>query len=411
MNPSDSKPRGLFPDCVSSSEAPQLFLADLSDAEFSLRGQTLIGNRKKRGGRFFDFIWLVYSVFFIIDPIQRNTRTAWLEFALSYSLFLAIYIGMVYAGTRRRQLWLLGALAVLAAAYYPFNGGAAGMFIYVAAFVPFITESIPVSVVAILGSALAVAGGGWFLHYTAWSWLVCAFFCLAVGAANTVAAQRMRSGFALGRAHEQIAHLAKLAERERIARDLHDVLGHTLSVVVLKSELAGKLMDQEPARARQEIGEVEQIARKALTDVREAIRGYRSQGLAAEIARAQKTLDAAGVTLECDSTPPQLAAAEETVLSLIVREAVTNIVRHAQASRCRLAFETSPDATALVVEDDGRGGIREEGNGLRGMRERVESLGGQIRIDSLRGTRLRIEIPGAPVPAARIPDDQVAAAP
>ena len=401
MKPSDSKPQGLFGDCASSSEVFQsLLFDDLKEAELSLRGQTLIGNRKKRGGRFFDLIWLVYSVFFIIDPIQRNTRTAWIEFAVSYSLFLAIYAAMVFAATRRRQLWLLGALALLAGVYYPFNGGAAGMFIYVAAFAPFITDSIPIAITAIVGSAAAVAGGGWLLHYTPWSWLICAFFCIAVGSANTVAAQRMRSGFALGRAHQQIAHLAKLAERERIARDLHDVLGHTLSVVVLKSELAGKLMDHDSARARHEIGEVEQIARKALTDVREAIRGYRSEGLAAEIARAQKTLDAAGVTLQCDSAPPRLAPAEETVLSLIVREAVTNIVRHAQASRCRLAFETSAEATSLIVEDDGRGGIRGEGNGLRGMRERVESLGGRLRIDSIRGTCLRIEIPGAQVPAA-----------
>jgi two-component system sensor histidine kinase DesK len=203
----------------------------------------------------------------------------------------------------------------------------------------------------------------------------------------------MRANKRLDLAHEQIAHLAKLAERERIARDLHDVLGHTLSVVVLKSELAGKLMDRDPARARHEIGEVEHIARKALTEVRQAISGYRSEGLAAEILRAQKTLDAAGVTLEFDTKPPQLAPAEETVLSLIVREAVTNIVRHAQASHCRLEFAEKAGGTALVVEDDGRGGIREEGNGLRGMRERVESMGGRLLIESAQGTRLLIEIP------------------
>ena len=138
---------------------------------------------------------------------------------------------------------------------------------------------------------------------------------------------------------------------------------------------------------------MEQIARKALGEVREAIRGYRTQGLAAEIIRAQKTLDAAGVKLELETQPPQLAAAEETVLSLIVREAVTNIVRHAQASRCRLECGANGGATALVVEDDGRGCIRQEGNGLRGMRERVESIGGQLRIDSAQGTRLVIEIP------------------
>jgi two-component system sensor histidine kinase DesK len=161
--------------------------------------------------------------------------------------------------------------------------------------------------------------------------------------------------------------------------------------------LAGKVLERDPERARREIGEVEQIARTALGEVREAIRGYRSEGLAAEIARAHKTLEAAGVALDCGEKPPQLAPAEETVLSLILREAITNIVRHAQASRCRLEFAANGHGTALVVEDDGRGGIRQEGNGLRGMRERVESLGGNLRIDSGQGTRLVIEIPPQPV--------------
>jgi two-component system sensor histidine kinase DesK len=230
-------------------------------------------------------------------------------------------------------------------------------------------------------------------HYSPWTWGFTAFFSIAVGSGNLVASQRMRANHKLNLAHEEIAQLAKVAERERIARDLHDVLGHTLSVVVLKSELAGKLMERDPGRARTEIGEVEQIARKALTDVREAIRGYRAEGLAAEINRAQKTLDAAGVALECDAKPLQLAPAEETVLSLIVREAVTNIVRHAQASHCSLEIKAGPSGTALVVCDDGRGGIRQEGNGLRGMRERVESLGGRFQIESSAGTRLVIEIP------------------
>ena len=153
------------------------------------------------------------------------------------------------------------------------------------------------------------------------------------------------------------------------------------------------LRKRDPERARTEILEVEQVARKALGEVREAIRGYRSEGLAAEIDRARMILDAAGVALECEVKPPLFPPTEETVLSLIVREAVTNIVRHAQASHCRLDFQANDRGTALVVEDDGRGGIRAEGNGLRGMRERVESIGGRLRIDSGQGTRLLIEIP------------------
>ena len=353
----------------------------------------LLGDRKKRGGRFFDYIWLIYSLFFLVQPIEQNTRAAWLGFGAAYAGFLVCYFGIVLGPAQRWKLTSLTGMGLLALVYFRFNAGAAGMFIYVAALAPFVAESIILGIGAILVSALATVGEGVYLHYSPWSWGICAAFCVTIGAANLVAAQRMRAGRRLGLAYEEIAHLAKVAERERIARDLHDVLGHTLSVVVLKSELAGKLIDRDPGRARREIGEVEQIARKALTEVREAISGYRSEGLAAEIARAQKALDAAGVKLEVTGQPSQLAAAAETVLSLIVREAVTNIVRHAQASHCRLAVESRGQNTALIVEDNGRGGICEEGNGLRGMRERAESLGGRLRIESGAGTRLVVEIP------------------
>ena len=216
---------------------------------------------------------------------------------------------------------------------------------------------------------------------------------LAVGAANTITAQRMRANQKLSLAQEEIEHLAKVAERERIARDLHDVLGHTLSLVVLKSELAGKLLVNNPERARKEIHDVEQIARTALAEVREAIRGYRAEGLAAELDRARATLDSAGVTLDCESSPPKMLPAQETVLSLILREAVTNIVRHAHASHCRISLQQSGPNILLGIEDDGCGAIRQEGSGLRGMRERVESINGRFQIVSENGTRLLIEVP------------------
>jgi two-component system, NarL family, sensor histidine kinase DesK len=406
---SDLKPNILFQD---SEECAGSLFATHRQAELALR-KSLIGNRANWKGHFFDYIWLVYSLFFIIDPIQEHSRRLWTLFGLAYAAFLAIYFALVFAKKQSTQLLLLGALTVLGVIYYPHNAGACGMLIYVAAFVPFVTEKIWITAGAIALSAILTAGVGWASHFSAWSWGICAFFCVTVGAANTVAAQKMRSGQKLGRAYEELAHLAKVAERERIARDLHDVLGHTLSVVVLKSELAGKLMDRDPDRARREIGEVEQIARKALTDVREAISGYRAGGLAAEIARAQKTLDAAGVTLECESQPPQLQPAEETVLSLIVREAVTNIVRHAQASHCVLEIQSGHDGMALIVQDDGRGGIRQEGNGLRGMRERAASIGASFRVDSAQGTRLVIQIPSRAlvVPASAEPVAPVTEAP
>jgi two-component system sensor histidine kinase DesK len=338
-------------------------------------------------------VWLVYSVFFFIEPIERRNLAYWLQFAVAYLTFLALYVGIIRAQSRRSAFALLAAMGLLGLVYYPMNLGASGIFIYVAAFAPFITDAIAPCIIALIASSAGLMAEGLLLHLNPWSWGFPVFFCLAVGSANLVAAQRMRANQRLNLAHEEIAHLAKVAERERIARDLHDVLGHTLSLVVLKSELAGKLMERSPERARKEIGEVEHIARTALGEVRQAIRGYRSEGLGAELDRARTTLDAAGVTLDCAKEFPKLPAAEETVVSLIVREAVTNIVRHAQARQCRMRFEGNGNAMSLTIEDDGCGAIRQEGNGLRGMRERVESLGGRFQIDSARGTRLTIEIP------------------
>jgi two-component system sensor histidine kinase DesK len=176
-------------------------------------------------------------------------------------------------------------------------------------------------------------------------------------------------------------------------------------VITLKSELAGKLMDRDPQRAAKEIGEVEQISRKALSDVRDAIRGYRSQGLAAELAQAKSTLETAGLTVQCDAaTTLKLPAVQESVLSLAVREAVTNVVRHAQAHTCRLRLEQQNGSCRLQIQDDGRGGFDAEGNGLRGMRERVEMLGGTLNRNTESGTTLTITLPLKDVPRPVKPD-------
>lgn len=349
--------------------------------------------KTKVNRRIYDFVWIVYSFFWFIEPINRNNRHFWMVFLGFYAIFVAIYCGMVLTRTKRHAYILYIALGVLGMAYYPRIETSISVFIFIAAFAPFTFDSVR-TVIAIWAALCSIATlEGVLLHASPWSWGMASAFSILIGAANLVTAQRVRANAKLELAHEEIEQLAKLAERERIARDLHDVLGHTLSVIVLKSELAGRLFERDPQRARLEIAEVEQVSRKALSEVREAIRGYRSEGLVAEIERAHRTLNAAGVILTCESKPPSLAPTEETVLSLAVREAVTNIVRHAQASECRMRFVTENGCYSLTVEDDGRGNIRQEGNGLRGMRERIEALGGRFSIDGTQGTRLNINLP------------------
>lgn len=359
------------------------------------------GRPKKqcRSVDWWDFVWIFYSVFYFIEPFSRANRSYWIQFAIVYAIFLAIYTGLVVVKSKQKNYLLLAALGLLGLYYFPYNQGADGMFIYIVAFAPFITDSVAVCLGIIAATLIAILGESFYFHMSPWAWGFGAAFTVVVGGTNIFMAQRVRANSKLQMAHEEIEQLAKLAERERIARDLHDVLGHTLSVIVLKSELAGRLFSRNPERAAAEIADVEEIARKALTEVREAIRGYRSEGLAAEIQRAHGVLDAAGVTLVCEEMPLALGPAEESVLSLVLREAVTNIVRHAQASHCVLRFQEQNGQTVLVVEDDGRGGVREDGNGVRGMRARIEALGGHFAVDASHGTRLTIQIPIGQLPA------------
>lgn len=354
-----------------------------------------------------DYIWLAYSIFFFIEPIVRNRLRFWLINVLIYLVFLAVYIACVRVRSQTRKLLLLAAMAAIGLAAFPLNAGASCFVTFAVAILPFTVESTSVVLPCVTAAVILVTAEGVLLHIEWPNYAISVFMLIVVSTSNVFIAQKKRATGRLIHAQEEIERLAALAERERIARDMHDVLGHTLSVIVLKSELARRLLDQVPATpvlhtAQTEIADIETTARNALAEVRSAIVGYRSEGLAAELDLARRTLRSAGVTLDLDtSLQPSaldLSATEETVLSLAVREAVTNIVRHAQATACIMRLGLTPDGfRSLLVEDDGHSELPREGNGLRGMRERVQSLGGRFRIGSggtaLPGTALLIELP------------------
>lgn len=277
--------------------------------------------------------------------------------------------------------------------FAPFNQGASTFFIYAAALAPFAVDHSRTAFKILVGVLALIALESWLLHLRSEFWLTSFIVTIPVGAANIYFAQRTRDDAKLRMANDEIEHLAKVAERERIARDLHDVLGHTLSVIILKAELAGKLLERDSSRAKTEIGDVENIARQALSEVRQAIRGYRAAGLSDELARATATLETAGLSVECKADKLPIGPAQETVLSLVIREAVTNVVRHARARNCSVLLEQQNDSCRLQVRDDGQGGILAEGHGLRGMRERIEALGGTLQHSNSGGTILTITLP------------------
>ena len=359
------------------------------------------------------WIWFAYTGFLFIDPILEPSRYLWLGSLAVFFVFVAImwgYIRSTDAGHPTR-FWMIAATFALGLITFPWNNGGSTFFVYTAAFLPFTFASLRKVFSIFFALVLLVLAEGAIFHavpglfHISWPQTFISIFLMTViGGGNIFFAQQRRADCQLRAAQEENLALAAVAERERIARDLHDVLGHTLSVIVLKAELAHRLLNHptasDPSRAATEIADVERIARTALSEVREAIGGYRARGLSAEIEAARRTLDAAGVTLtlDADSTSAaSLTPQEETALSLALREAVTNIVRHARATTCHLRFITEDHHRRLVVEDDGKQTILREGNGLRGMRERIESLGGNLSfehgLERDHGTRLLIELP------------------
>lgn len=194
----------------------------------------------------------------------------------------------------------------------------------------------------------------------------------------------------LTRAREQIVDLAVSRERERLARDVHDILGHSLTVIAVKSELVGRLVEG-PERARAEVADIEQLARTALADVRATVAGTREVSLAGELAAARRALDSAGIGAELPGSVEAVPPQHRELYAWTLREGITNVVRHSAASRCTVHW----DHDALEVRDDGRGvGVTSGGTGLGGLRARAEAAGARLESGPVPGGgfRLRLEV-------------------
>jgi len=342
-------------------------------------------------------IGLVY-LFFVFLPLMFPPRVGALAIsasAIACVLFLPIY----YASFRRESgHWPIAASALVGYALIPLNPGGNTFIIYAMAMA---AHRLPPRMAVGLSAGLLLVMGMEFLGLGREPVAALGFVAVVAVIGTMVVAGTLytrvqqRRIAELKLSHDEVRRLAALAERERIARDLHDLLGHTLSIVVLKSELAGKLIAHRPEVARAQIGEVEQVARQALREVREAVTGYRSGDLQAELAAARLVLLGAEIELHHRIEVDALPVAVEAALALGLREAVTNVLRHAGARRIDVRLERQGERVCLRVGDDGRGGIERSGNGLVGMRERLAALGGEVLIESPPGdgTRLTLCVP------------------
>lgn len=355
--------------------------------------------------------YLVYLVIMAF-PLLASPGTTLLDWVLSIVVaigFAVFYLAVGAAPARRRFHRAAPVIAaVLGVVFLPVNLGTTVMLVYSAAFAG---DAWPqpravrwfalLSVLTLVPLAVPTLVGPVPLAFRLWSTLPTLVFIWIVGLETIVSGRRERAHAALRIENSRIEAIATLTERERLARDVHDSVGQSLTSVIVRSQLARRLVGVDPERARDELAELERVARAALSDVRSTVSGWRHVHLDGELALATAMLAAAGVVARVDrEAAPQVCPESETALALALREAVTNIVRHAGATQVSITVhgEAGGAGDAMVtVTDDGVGVHTRPGGGLSGMRERLESLGGTLVVEKAvpGGTRLRASIPPA----------------
>lgn len=348
------------------------------------------------------------GLLFLVGPLTDLFRSSlgpgrMAAIAVGFAVFVALYTLLMRSGMRarlgpRETLAVLVALLLLPVAMLA--AGAPSSFVllfvfFVAAAGMRLRPMVALVVIALtgLGVGIGTAAAGESSSSTTTKVLV----VLAIGAMMTAFNRQIRVNRELQSARHELARLAVTDERLRIARDLHDLLGHSLSVINLKSELAAKLVEQDPKRAVAELADVQAVGRQALAEVREAVQGYRQLALDDALAGARTALSAAGIAYELDGAPPHLPADVEEVFAWAVREGTTNVVRHSNAARCAVRIRNGAGEALLEVEDDGASPPEEPevGSGLTGIAERAARLRGRLEAGAQPGGgfRLRLVVP------------------
>jgi two-component system sensor histidine kinase DesK len=367
---------------------------------------SLAARSRQRGkSPWIDAIHLLWTAWIFVTPAfdHDSWNLRWITItALSYPVFLALYARCVMASRRTSRGYAIG-MILLCQVLMPWYPSGFSYFVFGCVMLRICGQPVRryMGALVVAGSLLLLEG--WLLHYP---WQVTgsiATMTFIIGLIVNVERTSEEKDAELRLSHDEVRRLAATAERERIGRDLHDLLGHTLSLITLKSELANKLFDRDVAAAKREMVDVERVARDALAQVRRAVTGIRAAGFAAELASAKLLLESNGVHLDYELADAGMPAEVETALAMTVREAVTNIQRHARATRASIALGCADGRLILHIADDGRGGDIAPGNGLTGMRERLAAIGAELRVESQRshGTTLTASLP-LPQQEARI---------
>ena len=362
----------------------------------------------------FAVMWLVFPIASVVDMLGTGlTPVRLLAFLASMVAYVSIYLWLVLRypfhvelspPEGRVHVALLATLAALALYLeVAFGSGIPYqfMFVVIAAAVTLPTLPAASAIVAIMAltSGIYALRSGWDALSSTWESAVAPF--AIVGFSMIIVNRLVLTVRELRAAREEITRLAVAEERLRFARDLHDLLGHSLSSITLKSELAGRLLPVAPDKAAAEVRDIEGVARNALREVREAVAGYRQPTLDEELASAQQILEAAGIACQIERSVGVLPNDVDAVLAWTVREGTTNVIRHSHAKHCEIRLMQESEEIHAEISDDGVGFSSEgdetnvNGSGLSGLAERVAASSGtfEAKTPSGGGFSLRVSLP------------------
>jgi two-component system sensor histidine kinase DesK len=371
---------------------------------------TTAGFRRSGWGWIAGAVWLFYlgqPLDTILNHPAGVARTVSLVALVAFAVvYVAVFIWMrrfrewqVPLPRPRAAAWLLSLLALGLLTIPAAGGDWMVTLVYVAASTMMLLPpriGLPIVVLLVLTPLLLP------FAVPAWQRETTLAFAIALAAFATFGVARIiEHNSQLVAAQKEIARLAVAEERNRAARDLHDILGHSLTVITVKAELAGRLLPIDPDKAASEVADLERLAREALADIRRTVGAYRETSLENELASAEAALAAAGVEADLPATVDGVPPARRELFGWAVREGVTNVVRHSGATRCTIRI--LPDRVEIVDNgrgpdaDDGRGQVAApHGNGLRGLRERAEQVGAALtvgRATAGSGFMLRVSVP------------------
>lgn len=338
--------------------------------------------------------YLVNLVFYIIPQFTvKFSLWQYLAMAAALVLFLLCYF-WAYRCYRSEMYRPILAIILVAVLITPVNPGSISMFAYAGFFIGY---AYPlrryVLYLAALAGVLIALNLAFTLH-----WPYFLHFgipvIVAVSFIGWVEQQNVLQRLAKQQSEDEIKQLAAMVERERIGRDLHDILGHTLSSIILKADLAEKLLARKHIEAgQQQLTELSQIARDALSQVRQSVSGYKHQGLTAEVAKLLNRLRDAGFQAELTGEVPVLDSRRETAVILALTELVTNVMRHSKGDRCQLSFALQGPALHICLRDNGKNTVVKEGNGITGLRERLAAIGATLALQQHKGMAATIQLP------------------